>query len=106
MTNGLILNIALNYGGRSEIIDAFKKYKKCNSNVNEKNFHKLLYNPVLPDPEIIIRTGGDLRISNFLLWQSAYSELFFTKTLWPNFDYYQLKKIINNFNKRKRNFGK
>ncbi len=106
MNNGLILNIALNYGGRSEIIDAFKKYKKCKSNVNEKNFHKFLYNPVLPDPEIIIRTGGDLRISNFLLWQSAYSELFFTKTLWPNFNYNQLKKIINNFNKRKRNFGK
>ena len=106
MNNGLILNIALNYGGRSEIIDAFKKYKKNKLNISEKNFHRFLYNPTLPDPEIIIRTGGDLRISNFLLWQSAYSELFFTKTLWPNFNYSQLKKIINNFNKRKRNFGK
>ncbi len=106
MNNGLILNIAFNYGGRSEIIDAFKKFKKYKANINEKNFYKFLYNPILPDPEIIIRTGGDLRISNFLLWQLAYSELFFTKTLWPDFNYNQLKKIINNFNKRKRNFGK
>jgi undecaprenyl diphosphate synthase len=72
----------------------------------KKNFYKFLYNPLLPDPEIIIRTGGDLRISNFLLWQSAYSELFFTKTLWPNFNFTKLNKIISDFNKRKRNFGK
>ena len=106
MNNGLTLNIALNYGGRSEILDAFIKFKKSKLNISEKNFYKFLYNPKLPDPEIIIRTGGDLRLSNFLLWQSAYSEFFFTKTLWPNFNYIQLKKIINNFNKRKRNFGK
>ena len=106
MNNGLTLNIALNYGGRSEILDAFIKFKKSKLNISEKNFYKFLYNPKLPDPEIIIRTGGDLRLSNFLLWQSAYSEFFFTKTLWPNFSYIQLKKIINNFNKRKRNFGK
>ena len=106
MNNGLTLNIALNYGGRSEILDAFIKFKKSKLNISEKNFYKFLYNPKLPDPEIIIRTGGDLRLSNFLLWQSAYSEFFFTRTLWPNFNYTQLKKIINNFNKRKRNFGK
>ena len=106
MNNGLTLNIALNYGGRSEILDAFIKFKKSKLNISEKNFYKFLYNPKLPDPEIIIRTGGDLRLSNFLLWQSAYSEFFFTKTLWPNFNYIQLKKIINDFNKRKRNFGK
>ena len=106
MNNGLTLNIALNYGGRSEILDAFIKFKESKLNISEKNFYKFLYNPKLPDPEIIIRTGGDLRLSNFLLWQSAYSEFFFTKTLWPNFNYIQLKKIINNFNKRKRNFGK
>ena len=106
MNNGLTLNIALNYGGRSEILDAFIKFKKSKLNISEKNFYKFLYNPKLPDPEIIIRTGGDLRLSNFLLWQSAYSEFFFTKTLWPNFSYIQLKKIINDFNKRKRNFGK
>ena len=106
MNNGLTLNIALNYGGRSEILDAFIKLKKSKLNISEKNFYKFLYNPKLPDPEIIIRTGGDLRLSNFLLWQSAYSEFFFTKTLWPNFNYIQLRKIINDFNKRKRNFGK
>ena len=106
MNNGLTLNIALNYGGRSEILDAFIKFKKSKLNISEKNFYKFLYNPKLPDPEIIIRTGGDLRLSNFLLWQSAYSEFFFTKTLWPNFNYIQLRKIINDFNKRKRNFGK
>ena len=106
MNTGLTLNIALNYGGRAEILDAFKKFKKSKLNISEKNFYKFLYNPKLPDPEIIIRTGGDLRLSNFLLWQSAYSEFFFTKTLWPNFNYIQLKKIINDFNKRKRNFGK
>ena len=106
MNNGLTLNIALNYGGRSEILDAFVKFKKSKLNISEKNFYKFLYNPKLPDPEIVIRTGGDLRLSNFLLWQSAYSEFFFTKTLWPNFNYMQLKEIINKFNKRKRNFGK
>ncbi len=106
LNNGLTLNIALNYGGRSEIVDAFKIFKNSKLNINEKNFYKFLYNPNLPDPEIVIRTGGDSRISNFLLWQSAYSELFFTKTLWPDFNYARLKKIINNFYKRKRNFGK
>ena len=106
MNNGLTLNIALNYGGRSEILDAFKTFKKSKLSINEKNFNKFLYSPKLPDPEIIIRTGGDLRISNFLLWQSAYSELFFTKTLWPNFNFTKLNKIISDFNKRKRNFGK
>ena len=106
MNNGLFLNIALNYGGRSEIIDAFRASKISKVSLNEKNFYKFLYNPKLPDPEIIIRTGGDLRISNFLLWQSAYTELFFTKILWPDFNYAKLKKIIKDFYKRKRNFGK
>lgn len=104
--NGLTLNIALNYGGRSEIIKAVRKIKNSKIKLNEKNFSQFLYNPKLPDPEIIIRTGGDFRISNFLLWQSAYSELFFTKVLWPDFNYSKLKPIINNFYKRKRNFGK
>ena len=104
--NGLFLNIALNYGGRSEIIDAFKNIINAKKNPTEKNFSNFLYNSKLPDPDIIIRTGGDFRISNFLLWQSAYSELFFTKSLWPDFNYTKLKKIVNSFNKRKRNFGK
>ena len=106
INNGLNLNIALNYGGRSEILDALRAFKNSKLIINEKNFYKFLYNSNLPDPDIIIRTGGDYRISNFLLWQSAYSELFFTKTLWPNFNYSKLKKIIINFNSRKRNFGK
>ncbi len=103
---GLNLNIALNYGSRAEIIYAFNKIKNSKKTINEKNFNKFLYNSKLPDPEIIIRTGGDYRISNFLLWQSAYSEFFFTKTLWPNFNYTKLKRIIKDFNNRKRTFGK
>jgi len=103
---GLMLHVALNYGGRSEIIDAINNSKKSNIKINEKNFHKFLYNPILPDPDIIIRTGGDYRLSNFLLWQSTYSELFFVNTLWPDFDYKKLKDIANKFWLRKRNFGK
>lgn len=103
---GLILNVALNYGGRAEIIEAVKKIKNTKENINEKNFHKFLFNPNLPDPDIVIRTGGDYRLSNFLLWQTAYSELFFTKTLWPDFNYIKLKYIIEKFYERKRNFGK
>ena len=103
---GLILNIALNYGGRAEIVEAFKNFNKLNVNLNEKNFNKYLYNPELPDPEILIRTGGDYRLSNFLLWQSAYSELFFVKTLWPDFKYKMLKDITNKFFLRQRKFGK
>ena len=103
---GLILNIALNYGGRAEIVDALNYVKKNDIKLNENNFHKYLYDSMLPDPDIIIRTGGDHRLSNFLLWQSAYSELFFIKTLWPDFNYSILKKTINKFLHRKRNFGK
>ena len=103
---GLILNIALNYGGRAEIIDAFNKFNKLELKLNEKNFSKCLYNPKLPDPEILIRTGGDLRLSNFLLWQSAYTELFFVKTLWPDFKYKMLTDITDKFFLRERKFGK
>jgi undecaprenyl diphosphate synthase len=74
--------------------------------MSEDTFSNYLYEPNMPDPEIIIRTGGDFRLSNFLLWQSAYSELFFVKTLWPDFKYSDLSKIINKFWLRKRNFGK
>ena len=103
---GLMLHIALNYGGRSEVIDALNASIKSKTIISEKNFYKFLYNPNLPDPDIIIRTGGDYRLSNFLLWQSAYTELFFTNTLWPDFDYQRLKIIVNKFWLRKRNFGK
>ena len=103
---GLILHIAFNYGGRKEIVDAFNSIKKTNIQISENTFIKYLYEPNMPDPDIIIRTGGDYRLSNFLLWQSAYSELFFVKTLWPDFKYSDLSKIINKFWLRKRNFGK
>ena len=103
---GLVLHIAFNYGGRKEIVDALNVAKKKNTQINESTFNKYLYEPNMPDPEIIIRTGGDYRLSNFLLWQSAYSELFFVKTLWPDFKYRDLSKIINKFWLRKRNFGK
>ena len=103
---GLILNIALNYGGKTEIIDALNKLNKSNLKLNEKNLSKCLYNPQLPDPEILIRTGGDYRLSNFLPWQSVYTELFFVKTLWPDFKYKMLIDIINKYYLRERNFGK
>tara|TARA_B110001452_G_C15168743_1_gene406251 strand:+ start:474 stop:1163 length:690 start_codon:yes stop_codon:yes gene_type:complete len=104
--SGLILNIALNYGGRAEIVNAFNNLKKQNLVLNEKNLNKCMYNDNLPDPEILIRTGGDYRLSNFLLWQSAYTELFFINTLWPDFRYIMLKNIVNKFYLRKRKFGK
>ena len=103
---GLVLHIAFNYGGRREIVDALNYLKKTDIEISENKFNKYLYEPNMPDPDIIIRTGGDYRLSNFLLWQSAYSELFFVKTLWPDFKYSDLSKIINKFWLRKRNFGK
>ena len=104
--SGLVLNIALNYGGRTEIMDAFNKLNKLELKLNEKNFRKCLYDLNLPDPDILIRTGGDHRLSNFLLWQSAYTELFFVNTLWPDFKYKMLKDITNRFFLRERKFGK
>ena len=104
--DGLVLHIAFNYGGRKEIVDTINILKKKNEQISEDTFSNYLYKPNMPDPEIIIRTGGDFRLSNFLLWQSAYSELFFVKTLWPDFKYSDLSKIINKFWLRKRNFGK
>ena len=102
---GLILNIALNYGGRAEIIDALKNLNKLNLKLNQKNISKFMYNPKLPDPEILIRTGGDYRLSNFLLWQAAYTELFFVNTLWPDFKYKALKDITDKYFLRERRFG-
>ena len=100
------LNIALNYGGRNEIVRA------CNcllasgvSKVDEDGFAAILDTAASGDPDLIVRTGGDLRISNFLLWQSAYAELYFTDVLWPDFDEAELDKAIEDFQKRKRRFG-
>ena len=97
----IIVNLAINYGSKNEILSALKKTKK----INLKNFEKNLYTKNMPFPDILIRTGGHQRLSNFMLWQLAYSELFFLKKLWPDFSYSDLKKIINKFKRSKRNFG-
>lgn len=102
----LNLNIAFNYSSRKEIITTFNKLKKLNKSFNIKNVDKYLYSFHSSDPEIIIRTGGKNRISDFLLWQSAYSEFFFIKKLWPDFKASNFKNIINRYIKIKRNFGK
>lgn len=104
---GMILNIALNYGGRQEIVDAVNKiiaegiYKK----VDEKIFERYLYTKGLPPADLIIRTSGENRISNFLLWQSAYSEFYSTGTLWPDFRRKNLMEAISEYQKRNRRFG-
>ena len=101
------LIIAWNYGGRQEIIQAVNKLIKQNiNNINEKQFEKLLYTNGTPNPDLIIRTGGQKRISNFMLWQSAYSEMYFTSKLWPDFNKRDVIKALNDFKKRNRNYGK
>ena len=102
--NSNCINLVFNYGGRDEIINAIKKIKL--KKINKNNLSKNLYTFESYDPDLIIRTGGEFRLSNFMLWQSAYSELFFTKKLWPDFNIIDLKKILINYRKRKRNFGK
>ena len=102
----LQINLALNYGSKFELINAFRKLNKTKEKINEKNLTKYLQTENIPDPDLLIRTGNTKRLSNFLLWQLAYSEIFFEKKLWPEFtekDYY---KIIKNFKNIQRNFGK
>ena len=101
----LQINLALNYGSKSELINAFKKLKKNKDKITEKNISKYLQTKKIPDPEILIRTGNTNRLSNFLLWQIAYSEIFFEKKLWPEFNEQDLIRIIRKFKKIKRNFG-
>ena len=103
--NGLQVNLALNYGSKSELINAFKKLNKNKLNINIKNIRKNLYTGNIPDPDILIRTGNTKRLSNFLLWQMAYTEIFFEKKLWPDFNENDYKKILLNFKKVKRNYG-
>ncbi len=103
--DGLTFNICFNYGGRSEIIDAVKKIiESGEKNINEDNFKDYLYSDI-PDPELVIRTSGEFRISNFLLWQIAYSEIYVTDVLWPDFDEEEFDKAIENFKNRDRRFG-
>ena len=99
------MNIALNYGSKTELISAIKKIKQKKIIINEKNINNNLYSKDFPDPDILIRTGGTHRLSNFLLWQLSYTEIFFEKKLWPDFKIKDFNKILSNFKNIKRNFG-
>ena len=101
----LQINLALNYGSKFELINAFKILSKKKDKINEKNFIKYLQTKNIPDPDILIRTGNTNRLSNFFLWQLAYSEIFFEKKMWPDFNENDYKKIIKKFINIKRNFG-
>ena len=98
----ILVNLAINYGSKNEILNAIKKTKK---ELSLKNFEKNLFTKNIPHPDILIRTGGHQRLSNFMLWQLAYAELFFLKKLWPDFNSRDLKKVINQYKQSKRNFG-
>jgi len=105
---GITLNVAFDYGGREEILDAVKRIIKdgvSHDQVDESLFKSYLYTSHAPDPDLIIRTGGELRISNFLLWQSAYSEYYHTPTFWPDLDAHELNKALDSFANRKRRLG-
>ncbi len=102
----LQINLALNYGSKAELVYAFKELKKNKEIINEKNLKKYLQTKEIPDPDILIRTGDTKRLSNFLLWQLAYSEIFFEKKLWPDFNEKDYNNIIKKFKNIKRNFGK
>ena len=105
--DAITINLALNYGSKEEILDACRRFVfDKNKKVNIKNFQKRLYTKNIPDPDILIRTGGTRRLSNFLLWQLAYAEIFFINKLWPDFNRSDFNKIINKFRKIRRNFGK
>ena len=101
----LQINLALNYGSKAELIYAFKEIKKKKELINEKNLNKYLQTKDTPDPDLLIRTGNTQRLSNFLLWQIAYSEIFFEKKLWPDFNEKDYYKIIKKYKNIKRNFG-
>jgi undecaprenyl diphosphate synthase len=106
-TNG-VLNVCLNYGGRAEIVDAVRVLVEAGTpaeQIDEAAIASRLYNPDLPDPDLIIRTAGESRVSNFLLWQSAYAEMLVSQTLWPDFDIEDLKAAIADYNSRIRRFG-
>ena len=109
---GGVLTLALNYGGRAEIVDAAKKLiKEAKSGnldwekLDEKSFANFLYDPELPDPDLVIRTSGELRISNFLLWEMAYSELYISDVMWPDFGRAELAEALKSYNNRNRRFG-
>ena len=102
----LQINLALNYGSKLELLNAFKNLQKNKAKINEKNLNKYLQTRNIPDPDLLIRTGNTKRLSNFLLWQLAYAEIFFEKKLWPEFNEKDYIRIIKKFKIIKRNFGK
>ena len=105
--NGLVLTLALNYGGRQEIVDAFNSLMKSEVKIiNEEILKNHLYCPEMPDPDMIIRTGGEYRLSNFLLWQSAYAEIYVCDKNWPDFDEDELDKVLKEYENRNRTFGR
>ena len=104
--NTRIVNLAINYGGRSELVNAFNKLAKTkDGDITEDDISNALYTKESPELDMIVRTGGDIRISNFLLWQAAYAELYFTDKLWPDFTTDDVDAAINEFNRRQRRFG-
>lgn len=110
---GLVLNLALSYGGRAELVDAFKSMaaevvagRLRPEQIDEAAVSRRLYHPEIPDPDLIIRTSGEHRLSNFLIWESAYSEMYFTKVLWPDFDRKELLKALEDYRGRERRFGR
>ena len=105
LNNRLQINLALNYGSKSELINAFNILKKNKISITKQNISKNLHTKNIPDPDLLIRTGNTQRLSNFLLWQLAYSEIFFEKKLWPDFNEKDYNKILKKFKRIKRNFG-
>ena len=101
----LQINLALNYGSKNELVNTLKLINKKGEKISEKNVKKYLFTSDSPDPDLLIRTGNTNRLSNFMLWQLAYSEIYFVKKLWPDFNEKDYNKILNNFKKIKRNFG-
>ena len=101
----ILVNLAINYGSRAELINCFNKLKNSKSKISIKSINNKLYTQNLPDPDILIRTGGKKRLSNFMLWQLAYTELNFLDKLWPDFNKNDLKRIVLKYKRIKRNFG-
>ena len=101
----LQINLALNYGSKNELVSSFNLIKKNKKKINENNISKYLFTRNIPDPDLLIRTGNTRRLSNFLLWQLAYSEIFFEKKLWPDFNENDYNRILSKFKKTKRNYG-
>lgn len=102
---GLLLNLALNYGGRQEIVDAARAVARAGEEMSEENLSRHLYTAGLPDPDLLIRTSGEIRLSNFLLWQTAYTEIYITPVLWPDFRERQFLEALTDYQKRDRRFG-